>query len=84
MKYYKFTIVILLSLLISACSKSVKSENTTHLRASWVATVEQLDWPKSVPVFTADRIATQKKRIDCDIGRISQYGYECHNIPSQT
>ncbi|WP_339056560.1 glycoside hydrolase family 10 protein [Candidatus Regiella endosymbiont of Tuberolachnus salignus] len=63
MKYYKFTIVILLSLLISACSKSVKSENTTHLRASWVATVEQLDWPKSVPVFTADRIATQKKEL---------------------
>ncbi|GFN46739.1 glycoside hydrolase family 10 protein [Candidatus Regiella insecticola] len=63
MKYYKFTIVILLSLLISACSKSVKSENTPHLRASWVATVLQLDWPKSTPIFTADRIATQKKEL---------------------
>ncbi|EFL92327.1 Tim barrel glycosyl hydrolase superfamily hypothetical protein [Candidatus Regiella insecticola LSR1] len=63
MKYYKFTIVILLSLLISACSKSVKSENTPHLRASWIATVLQLDWPKSTPIFTADRIATQKKEL---------------------
>lgn len=63
MKYYKFTIVILLSLLISACSKSVKSENIPHLRASWIATVLQLDWPKSTPIFTADRIATQKKEL---------------------
>jgi len=63
MKYYKFTIVILLSLLISACSKSIKSENTPHLRASWIATVLQLNWPKSTPIFTADRIATQKKEL---------------------
>lgn len=63
MKYYKFTIVILLSLLTSACSKSVKSENIPHLRASWITTVLQLDWPKSSPIFTADRIATQKKEL---------------------
>ena len=75
MKQLSFIVIFLLSI-SSFFAQSPKRE----MRATWLATVWQIDWPKSVIVTTgnADQIAAQKKRDDSDSRFFGFCQYECN------